>query len=98
MLITNYYRGSTDRLSGFTFDTEMKVYKTFVIPAKEWSHEWIDKNHNLMSGPLKGFTTPGDVYYYFRTKTELDEKLTQLKRLKFKEDKTMILDFGIFKK
>lgn len=98
MLITNYYRGGTERLSGFTFDTEKKTYKSFVIPAKEWSHTWVDKRGNIISAPLDGFTTPGDVYYYFNTKTELDEKLSAIRRLKFKEDTTMVLDFGITKR
>ena len=98
MLITNYYRGGTERLSGFTFDTEKKTYKSFVIPAKEWSHTWVDKKGNIMSAALDGFTTPGDVYYYFNTKAELDEKLSAIRRLKFKEDTTMVLDFGITKR
>ena len=98
MLITNYYRGGTERLSGFTFDTEKKTYKSFVIPAKEWSHEWVDNKGNVMSAPLKNFKTPGDVYYHFGTKAELDEKLSAIKRLKFKEDTTMVLDFGTTKR
>lgn len=95
MIITNYYRGGTDRLSGFTFDTEMKTYKEFVIPGKLWTKEYVRRDR-VMVGPMDGFDNPGDLDYYFPTLTEVHMKLNDIKRLGFKEDKDMVLDFGIF--
>lgn len=91
MIITNYYRGSTDRLSGFVFDTDKKTYKEFVIPGKIWTE---DKGDKICT--KDGFDPPGDLQYYFRTLTEMQWKLDDVRKMGFKEDKNMILDFGIF--
>ena len=93
MFITNYYRGSTNKLTGFTFDTERKKYKEFVLAPKDWTNT-ID----YYSIKKDGFEMPGDLSYYFPTKSEMSGKLEQLKQLGFVEDQNMILDFGIFRK
>lgn len=91
MIITNYYRGSTDKLTGFAFDTDRKTYKEFAIPGKIWTD---DKGNRI--SPKNGFDTPGDLDYYFRTLTEMQWKLDDVRKMGFEEDKNMILDFGIF--
>ena len=97
MLITNYYRGGTDLLTGFTFDTDQKTYKTFTLVPQEWAHAWVDGSH-IKSGPLQGFKAPGDLAYYFQTKHEMASKLNQIITLGFKEDLNMSLDFGILRR
>ena len=91
MLITNYYRGGTDRVSGFVFDTEKKIYKEFVFKGKEWrdrnTYDFID-----------GFKMYGDLQYFFPTLRDMEHQLVQIRVLNFKEDPSMVLDFGIFTK
>ena len=101
MLITNYYRGCTERLSGFVCDTEKKTYKTFSLKADEWSHEYeVDKYRRgrmvkeEVSGPLPDYHNPSEISYYFNTKSEMEMKLSDYKYIGFVEDNSMILDFG----
>ena len=96
MQILNYYRGSTDRLSGFAFDTEKKAYKEFSLSANDWVTFKRYKQH-LISEPKEGFKQPCDIGYFFQTRRELDEKLHDLIVLGFKEDESMVLDFGVLK-
>ena len=92
MIITSYYRGSSDLLSGVTFDTEKKTFKTWVLKAVELSHTY-RKGNTLYSVPNDDFEAPGDIQYYHRYKHELDTKVVELQRLGFVEDTTMVLTF-----
>ena len=102
MLISNYYRGGTERLSGFIYDTEKKTYKEYSLKANEWSHEYEREKDcgygrkvtEYLSGPLPDFKDPADISYYFNTKSEMEIKLHEIQRLGFTEDTTMVLDFG----
>ena len=40
MLITSYYRGATDKVSGVTFDTEKHTFKTWSLEPDDWSHTY----------------------------------------------------------
>jgi len=97
MLISNYYRGSTELVSGFIYDTEKRTYKTFQLKAKEWSHTWRKGNY-IKSGPLKDFKNPADITYYFPSKSEMEMKLIDIQKLGFTEDNSIVLDFGTVKK
>ncbi len=92
MLITNYYKGANENVTGITFDTEKKTYKNFVLKKEDWSIE-DEKYINIK----EGFKIAGDINYYFNTKKELLEIINNLKTLEFKEDKEMVLDFGVLK-
>lgn len=92
MLITNYYKGSNENVTGITFDTEKKTYKNFVLKKEDWSIE-DEKYINIK----EGFKITGDINYYFNTKKELLELVNNLKILEFREDNEMILDFGVLK-
>ena len=94
MLINNYFRGSTDKLSGFVYDTEKKTYREYVLKAEVWSEEYW-KNNTLYSSPKKKFKDPADISYFFPTKTDMLKRLETIKKLKFKEDVKMILNFGV---
>lgn len=94
MTICNYYRGGTDRLTGFVFNTELKTYKRFQIKTDIWTETYYKDNVEF-SRPLKEFKTPADIYYYFNTLTECFDKLNEIKELGFAEDETMKLDFGV---
>lgn len=92
MLITSCYRGSSDNLSGVTFNTENKTFKTWSLKAEQWSHTY-QKGRNLYSVPNSNFKVPGDIYYYHVYKRELTEKIEELKKLGFKEDDSMTVVF-----
>lgn len=87
MTISTYYRGGTDRVSGFIFDVESMSYKEFIFGWKMW----------IESGyPKKGFKMVGDLQYHTQTFGDMIDKLEAIQNLGFIEDKNMILDFGIF--
>ena len=44
MLITSYYRGTTDKVSGVTFDTEKHTFKTWSLEPDVWSQDGWKKN------------------------------------------------------
>ncbi len=94
MRIINYYRGSTDKLSGFVYDTETKTYKEFAIAGKNWTEEYT-KNNTYYSRHKKNFKIPADIDYFFPTKTDMTHRLETIKKLKFKKDDKMVLDFGV---
>ena len=96
MIICNYYRGGTDKLSGFVYDTEKKTYKEFSIQGKDWTRDF-KKDNNIYSVPVSGFNNPGDIDYFFPTKADMTSRLETIKQLGFTRDDVMILDFGIFK-
>ena len=96
MLIANYYRGGTDRLSGFVYDTKKKTFTTYSIKGIDWVEEYQDKGC-LWSKPKTGWKEPADISYFFPTKSDMKECLTRIKQLGFKEDTSMVLDFGLFK-
>ena len=96
MLINNCYRGCTDRLSGFTYDTDRKTYKVYSLHGKEWTREE-KRERALWSFPKDGWREPGDINYCFPTKFDMELHLEIIKELGFAEDKEMALDFGIFK-
>lgn len=102
MVICNYYRGGTDKLSGFVYDTEKKTYKEFVIQGKDWTQEVRNKapynyiGENIYSA-APGFVVPGDIDYFFQTKLDMSSRLETIKHLGFTKDDMMVLDFGIFK-
>ena len=88
MTICNYYRGGTDRISGFVYNTDNKTFKSFIFSASKWLNE---------DGTYKfGFKTPGDIKYFFQTLRLLNDTLSELQYIGFKEDNNMPLDFGIF--
>ena len=101
MLITNYYRGCTDRLSGFVCDTEQKTYKTFDLKAEEWSQEYDVVKYRYgrleeqrVFGPMSNYHDPSIISYYFKTKSEMEIKLNEYKSIGFVENTSMVLDFG----
>ena len=94
MKIINYYRGSTDRLSGFVYDTDNNTYKEFTLAGNVWTEE-IKKGNNIYSVSKKAFKLPADIDYFFPTKSDMSTKLTDIKNLGFTEDAGMILDFGV---
>ena len=90
MKISVSYRGSSDKLSGFVFDTEKKTYATFVINGKDWTRSEMKKTDRgvyMYSYPKKGFDTPGDIHFDERT-------LADVEKLGFKETDDAI-GFGI---
>lgn len=87
MLICNYYKGCTDKLSGFVYDTSTRTFKSFVLKANEWA----------INGYYKpGVKLPGDIDYFFPTLSSMEMQLERLKDLYFTEDTNMQLDFGKF--
>lgn len=44
MLITSYYRGGTDKLSGVTFNTDNKTFVLWTLPSEEWTQTIRQKN------------------------------------------------------
>ena len=93
MIISNYYRGVSEKITGFVIDTENKTFKKYVLAPTEWSHEYKVGSH-ICSGPLPEFKNCGDIYYYFQTKTEMENWLEKYKKLGFVEDNQLSLDFG----
>lgn len=92
MIITSYYQSASGHLSGVTYDTEAKTFKTWQLNADQWSHTY-KKNNNLYAEPNTDFVIPGDINYYHVYKHELNEKIEELKTIGFKEDNTMVLTF-----
>ena len=92
MLITSYYRGGTDKLSGVTFDTDNKTFKTWSLKASEWTHTY-RKNNSEYSVPNANFKTPGDLSFYHVHMYELQEKINELKNLGFPEDQNLSFSF-----
>ena len=95
MLINNYYRGGTDRISGFVYDTEKKTYKNYVMTSDKWTDVKITVGGKIIK-TKKGFKVPVEISYYFSTKQEMEMMLNLLKTLGFREDPAINLDFGIF--
>ena len=101
MIINNYYRGATDKVSGFAYDTEAKTYKEFSIQGKDWTREAVGvdefgrKRSCIMT--KEGFRLAGDIACSFQTKWDMEIRLDDIKELGFTEDTAMVLDFGIFK-
>ncbi len=95
MVINNYYRGTTDKLTGFVFDTESKTYKEYKLNADQWS-KTVKGTREIYVVPRDSFVTPGDISYYFRTKEELKRQLEVIKSLGYKTDDGIRLDFGAF--
>lgn len=88
MKICNYFKGGTDKLSGFVYDTETRKYKSFALKAEKWSDG---------CGYYKtGVKLPGDIDYFFPTFHVMSLQLEKLKDLGFNEDLTMQLNFGAF--
>lgn len=96
MLISNYYRGSTDRLSGFIYDTDKKIFKTYSLKSSDWVDEYQDKGCTW-SKVKPGWKDPADIDYFFPTKSDVEMRLIRIKQLGFKKDTSMVLDFGLFK-
>lgn len=93
MLICDYYRGCTDKLTGHLYDTEKKTFKKFSIKGDIWTVHYRDGLY-LRSKPKETFKVPADIEYYFKTQFECECKISILKTLGFIEDQTMELDFG----
>ena len=90
MLITNYYKGTNNNVTGIVFDTERKVYKNFKLKESDWAdvigaYAYIKEK----------FKFPSEIDYYMKTKKELDEKLYELQSIGFLEDTSIDLDFGV---
>ena len=96
MLISTYYRGETNKVSGFTFDTEEKTYKEYSFKESEWLFE--DKNHNMHWKTGFDPDMSADIAYFTPTFGDMQSYLTHIQNKGFIEDKNMILDFGCFKK
>ena len=91
MKINNYYCGSTDKVSGFLFDTEKKTYKEYELTADKWREQ---KGKKIVT--KDGFHLPCPINYYFRTKYEMELQRDHIiENQKLKKDDKMILDFGI---
>lgn len=88
MQICNYFKGATDKLSGFVYDVAAKEYKTFSLKADEWSD---GKGYYKPGGKL-----PGDIDYFFPTYNAMMLQLAKIKDLGFTENKNIQLDFGTF--
>lgn len=69
MEICNYFRGATDKVTGFTYDTERKTYTDFVLKSNEWDPKTIK--------------LPGDVKYFFPTLRDLKNCKKQIIQLGF---------------
>ena len=95
MQIATYYRGGTDKITGFVFDTDEHSYKTFYINKDEWT----EYTHRFSCHMRKeNFKMAGDIEYHMETKGDVDRQLSKIEALGYSVDNTMILDFGIFKK
>lgn len=88
MLTVVYYLGSTNRISGFAYNTDKKTFKEFVITAKEWLNN--RSNFKLPSDE------PNGIDYFMPTLSDVDGRRMRLERLGFTRDDNMVLDFGIF--
>lgn len=97
MLINNYYRGGTNLLTGFVFNTEEKTYKKYQLKANEWSYEY-EKGGYILSAPVSDFKVPADISYYFTTKSEMEIQLDKIIILGFTENNSILLDFGCITK
>ena len=89
MIITNFYRGQTNKLSGFTFDTQTATYKYWEVAADKWTIT-APLGHAF---PKDNFALPGHLVYAYGTKYCLLNQLKKLKELGFAEDRTMKLSF-----
>ncbi len=89
--IANYYRGGTERLSGFIADTDAKTYKSFSLKGDQWR----DGKMGVDDRMKKGFGFGADIEYYFPTKTDMECQRTKYELAGFTEDDTKVLDFGI---
>lgn len=91
MIITSYYRGSTDKLSGLTFDTTNRKFRIWTIKPEEWCHvvdgcrSYIRKNED--------FRLPGDLIFCHPYRREVTQKIQELQLLGFVEDPDMTLSF-----
>ena len=92
MQISNYYCGSTDKISGFVYDTEQRTYKEFTVREQEW----IQEKPNGLTEIIPGFHIPGEIEYFFQTKRDMLFRIDRIKKLGFTEDAEMVLDFGTF--
>lgn len=92
MLITSYYRGATDKVSGVTFDTEKHTFKTWSLEPDEWSHTY-KKGNNVYSTANDDFAMTGDIDFYHAHKYDLNKTIEKLKALGFIEDDTIVLNF-----
>lgn len=92
MLITSYYRGATDKLSGVTFDTERHIFKTWSLKPDDWSHTY-KKGNSTYSTTNNDFVIPGDIDFYHTQKYDLNKTIAKLKDIGFTEDTTMVLNF-----
>lgn len=92
MLITSYYRGATDKVSGVTFDTEKHTFKTWLLEPDEWSHTY-KKGNSVYSIANDDFAMTGDIDFYHAHKYDLNKTIEKLKALGFIEDDTIVLNF-----
>lgn len=90
MLITNYYKGANNNVTGIVFDTEKKVYKNFKLKESDWADVIGD-----FAYIKEKFKFPSEIDYYMKTKKELDEKVYELQSIGFLEDTSIDLDFGV---
>ena len=97
MLISNYYRGGTDKVTGFVADTDRKVFKCYSFRGEEWIDSHITPG-GVVYEIKEGFRDAGDLGYNFPTKVDMEIKLHDYQHLGFKEDADIVLDFGIFTK
>lgn len=93
MLIMNYYRGGTDRVSGFLADTEDKTLKKFEFPSAKWLN--YDPKTRTCSHK-KNFKMPGDIEYHFPTKGDMELQEIRYANVGFTEDPSIHLNFGAF--
>lgn len=92
MLITSYYRGATDKVSGVTFDTEKHTFKTWSLEPDEWSHTY-KKGNSVYSTANDDFAMTGDIDFYHTHKYDLNKTIEKLRTLGFTEDDTIVLNF-----
>ena len=93
MLISNYYCGTTNKISGFVYDTDRKTYKEYTLSEDE-----VFNADGKVCHMWHGWKEPADISYAFRTKNDMLNQLSKIKNLGFKENQFMRLDFGLYEK
>ena len=92
MLITSYYSGEPDKVSGITIDTAKHTFKTWSLEPDEWSHTY-KKGNSVYSTAKDDFAMTGDIDFYHAHKYDLNKTIEKLKALGFIEDDTIVLNF-----
>ncbi|ADL36099.1 hypothetical protein bpr_II161 (plasmid) [Butyrivibrio proteoclasticus B316] len=94
MLINTYYKGATDKVTGFVYDTDRKSFKDYSFVSSEWL-----TIKGREEEAVENFKMCGDMCYFMPTLKVLNQQRNELVNFcSFFEAADMVLDFGAFTK